>query len=760
MKKYIILLFLTASTLTYSQYSVQGKVIDDVTGEPVVGASIYIPRIDRGTITNFDGNFSFEDLSEGNYTIVVSSLGYGSKTRSFTLPGDEIPEIKLSPSAIEMEEVIISTPFHQLQSENVMKVERATMEEIARTGAVNLVEGITQMPGVESLTTGSGIGKPVIRGLSSNRVLVYTQGVRLENQQFGGEHGLGLSDSGIESVEVIKGPASLLYGSDALGGVLYLNPERYAAAGETDLDAGAVYYTNTIGVRANAGVKTSTDRLQFLLRGNYETHSDYETGNEQRITNTRFNEWDLKAGVGYRDENYRGDLRYNLNSGQTGIPEEIGLQSTSKEVLEPYQYVNNHVLSLDNKFYFGSSSLDLKIGYILNDRREFEDHAAHEEEEHEEEEHEEEEHEDEHEAHGEEAALDTHLETINYDAKYHLPLLGNFETIVGLQGMFQTNQNFGEEMLIPNAFTRDFGILATTHYHLDNLDLQAGIRYDNRKIDSEAGGDPASPEYIPEVDRNFNSYNGAIGVKFNIVPSLSTRINLATGFRAPNLAELTSNGSHHGANRYEIGNPDLENEQNYQLDLALELRKEHFEIFTNAFYNNISNYIYLTPTGEIIEGDNAFLYTQNNAILYGGEAGIHIHPHPADWLHIESSYELVIGKRSNGDYLPLIPAQSVLNTLRLELGEKGLVSDAYGFLSVKSVFEQNRTDTFESPTSGYSLLNAGLGGSIDMDDAELQVRLSGNNLLNKTYISHLSRLKPEGIPNMGRNVSLRVRVLL
>ncbi len=749
MKNIFLLLFLVVTTFSYGQHSIHGKITDESTNEPVVGATIFIPKLDLGTITDFEGNFTFQDISSGRYDLVISSLGYASKTLNITISAEESLQISLSPSAIEMEEVIVSTPFHQLQSDNVMKVERATMEELNRTGAINITEGLSQLAGVDNITTGSGIGKPVIRGLSSNRVLVYTQGVRLENQQFGDEHGLGVNSSGIQSVEVIKGPASLLYGSDALGGVLYLNPENYAMAGETNLDAKINYYSNTEGFGTNAGFKTSADNLKFLVRGNYEAHSDYETGDDQRVTNTRFNEWDLKTGLGLKKGIYRGDLRYNLNASRTGIPEEIGLQSLSKDVLEPYQQVQNHVLSLDNKFYFDNSRLDVKLGYLFNDRREFEDHHEHEHEEHEEDE--------EHEAHGAEAALDTHLETINYDVKYHFPGMGDFETIVGVQGMFQTNTNLGEEILIPDAFTRDYGILATTHYHREKLDLQAGIRYDNRFIDSQSYGEINEEGFIPEVNRKFNSYNGAFGVKYNFTPTFVTRINFATGFRAPNLAELASNGSHHGTNRYEIGNPNLENEQNYQLDLALEYRNEHFEAFTNAYYNRISNYIYLNPTGEFIDENPVFEYVQNNAELYGGEAGLHIHPHPLDWLHIESTYELVIGKQENGNYLPLIPAQSVLNTLRFEFGEEFWLNDSYSFISVKSAFEQDNTSTFETATGAYSLLNAGLGGSLNLGGTELELSLSGKNLLDKVYTSHLSRLKYDGIPNMGRNITLGIK---
>ena len=405
MKKFFLLLFLAGTTALYSQTTIHGTVLDAQTQLPVVGATVYIPKLEKGSIADFDGKFSFGDLPHGSFELVTSSMGYSSTTTRINIPMTGPINILLTSTAIEMEEVIISTPFHQLQSENVMKVERATQEELSRTGAVTLADGISSIAGVETITTGSAIGKPVIRGLSSNRVLVYTQGVRLENQQYGDEHGLGVSSSGVESVEVIKGPASLLYGSDALGGVLYLNPEKYAASGSTRADAGVTYYTNTLGTEVNAGVKTSMEKFRFLARGNYATHSDFKTGNGERAANSRFTEADLKAGVGYRDRNYKGDFRYNLNSSEIGIPDGFG-STTSKEVLEPYQEIDSHILSLDNTFYFNKSSLDLKVGYLFNDRREYEEHHHHEEEhdgENEEEEHEA------HEPHSEEVALQMKL---------------------------------------------------------------------------------------------------------------------------------------------------------------------------------------------------------------------------------------------------------------------------------------------------------------------------------------------------------------
>ena len=744
------ILLLAVSSIIYSQDQISGSVRDAETSEPVFSANIYFPTLEKGTMTDVDGNFTIKNLPKGKYKLVVSSIGYATFTREVNLPIEDL-EILLNPSAIEMEEVIVSTPFHQLQSENVMKVERESLSELNKKGAINLSDGITQIAGVESLTTGVGIGKPVIRGLSSNRVLVYTQGIRLENQQYGDEHGLGISSKGIGSVEVIKGPASLLYGSDAIGGVLYLNPESYAESSSTQAELESNYFSNTRGYQFSGMAKTSGEKLKFLARGSYAAHSDYETGEDSRVTNTRFNEEDLKAGIGFQDNRYKADLRYNFNRSEIGIPEEIGVQSTDKEPLLPYQKIDNHVLSLDNRFYFENSSIDFKIGFQFNDRQEYEDEHDHEGE-HEEGETEEEH--EEHEGHEEgEPALEMHLETLNYNFKYNLPKLGNFETIVGVQGMFQTNENFGEEILIPDSETVDFGIFATTHYHLEQWDFQGGLRFDNRNLESQAFT-AEDGDIVDAIDRNFNSINGAIGAKYHIDQKFIARLNLASGFRAPNLSELTSNGAHHGTNRYEIGNPDLKNEQNFQVDLSLEYRNQHFEAFINAFNNSVSDYIFISPTGEMIENDPVFEYSQANANLYGGEVGFHLHPHPLDWLHLESSFETVTGKLENDDYLPLMPANSITNTFRVEFDKGVHLSNKYAFVRLKNFFDQNNPGNFETKTPGYGLLGAGFGATLELEKAMIDLSLSGTNLLNKTYISHLSRLKTDGIYNIGRNLMI------
>lgn len=729
MKKIILALILGLSGYSYAQNGLTGTVTD-ANNQPLSGVAIYAPDLHKSTTSNDAGKYALGNLPSGNVRIIASYNGYETQSKSVVISQKEpILDISLVQSIHQMDEVIVSTVFNKLQSQNVMKVVHETVQSLQQKGTATLIEGLATIPGVSQVSTGTSIGKPVIRGLSGNRVLVYSQGVRLENQQFGDEHGLGLNDSGVESVEVIKGPASLLYGSDAIGGVLYFNPEKFADAHTFKANFNQRFFTNTLGSSTSAGFKTSTENWKFLARSSYNTHSDYQLPNGERVTNTRYNETDFKAAIGYSNSSILSVLRYNFNRLDLGIPENgVAEQSQSKNTEFPKQGVDNNLLSWNSVLFLRDSKIDVDLGYIDNDRSEFEDSDV--------------------------ASLRMKLRTFNYDAKYHLPKFRKLESIVGVQGMHQTNKNSGEEYLIPDATTNDLGVFATIAYDWNRSSIQAGLRFDNRKISSESQGTPGEEGSFVAVDKSFDSFNASLGYKTNLADAFTLRLNVASGFRAPNLAELTSNGVHEGTNRYEIGNSNLSTEQNVQTDLNLEYKNSHFEFFVNGFYNHINNYIYASPNGLLLADNAVYNYTQANAQLYGGEVGVHFHPHPLDWLHLESSFETVTGKKQNGDYLPLIPANNWNNTARAEFKIGKWFTDGFALVNLSSTFDQNNVSGFETRTGGYSLLNVGLGGTIQIGKTACDVHLNANNLFDKQYTAHLSRLKTDGIPNIGRNVVL------
>lgn len=727
MKYLFNILLLLSSIAGFSQFKISGYVTD-ANNQKLSGVIVHIEENNSETTTDENGFYQFSSLPKGTNKIIFHLSGYETKSEIVINNGAEIKlNIVLTEKEQHLDEVIVSTLYNKMQSQNVMKVEHASVNTLKENGATSLIDGIATIPGVSQISTGNSIGKPVIRGLSGNRVLVYSQGVRIENQQFGEEHGLGLNAAGIESVEVIKGPSSLLYGSDALGGVVYFNPEKYASFQEKSADFEQKYFTNTQGTSTTFGFKASPSNFKFLVRGNYTSHADYKVPSGDRIINTRFIEKDFKSGIGYSNSKFSTDFRYNYNNLNLGLPEE-GLENSGfRNPLYPKQEVDNHVLSLNQKIYFKNSKLEGDFGYSLNDRKELEA--------------------------PDEIALSMKLKTASYNMKYFFPKMNRWESIIGIQGIDQTNTNFGEELLIPDANVKDFGAFATTNYSRNSNVLQAGIRYDNRKIYTSTHGIEGEEGYFEAIDKEFNSFNASLGYKTNLSSYISTRINIASGFRAPNLSELTSNGVHEGSNRYEIGNSELKNEQNFQVDLNLEYKSEHFEWFINGFYNHVNNYIYITPTGAEIDGNDVYNYVQNNAYLFGGEAGIHFHPHPYDWLHFTSSFESVIGKQDD-NYLPLIPANQWKNNIRAEFEYRNWLKKGFTSLFLNYTFAQNNLGEFETKTYDYLLVNLAIGSTIKIAKTEFNWNVNANNLLNKNYVNHLSRLKADGINNMGRNVIL------
>ena len=728
MKSIFTALFIGFSIFAFGQNSLNGT-ISDHNGKPIESVTVSIPELHKETISDPTGKYTFTNLPSGTFSLTFSFISYANKTIRISLNQKEtVLNVTLEETSTHMDEVIVSTVFNKLQSQNVMKVEHQSVKQLQQKGAATLAEGLATIPGVSQISTGTSIGKPVIRGLSGNRVLVYSQGVRLENQQFGDEHGLGMSDAGTESVEVIKGPASLLYGSDALGGVLYFNPEKFVKPNSFSGNFNQKLFSNTQGSNSTFGIKSSSENWKFLTRASYSTHADYKTPSDGKVINTRFIEKDYKIGIGYADTYYNSEFRYNYNNLHIGLPEEEIANENFRTPLYPKQDIDNHILSLHQKYFFRNSKLEADLGYTFNNRKELE--AV------------------------DEVALHMKLKTASYNLKYHLPKFGKLETILGVQGLHQTNENNGEELLIPDAKTNDIGALITTNYEWKSNTLQAGIRYDNRKIKTESHGVFGEEGYFSAIDKSFESFNASLGYKTKLQDNLTLRINVASGFRAPNLAELTSNGVHEGSNRYEIGNADLKNEQNIQADLNLEYGNAHFEFFANGFYNHVNDFIFISPTGTVIDDNDVYEYIQDNAALYGGEVGIHLHPHPLDWLHFVSSFESVTGKKDNGDYLPLIPAKKLSNTIRTEFDLQQWLKKGYALLNIDNVFQKTDISSIETKSSDYMLLNFGLGGNINIGKTKFDLSLNANNLLDKTYIPHLSRLKTDGIPNIGRNIIL------
>ena len=732
MQKYIFLIFLMGFiSLGFAQNAISGT-IKNQNNEPISNVEISILDATIQTKSNENGQFEIKNLPIGKRTLIFKKDKFEIKSVQISIRNQEqkILDIILEEEDHHIDEILVSSLFNKTQNENVVKIDHINLKQIQNEGAINLSAALATNPGVNVISTGVSIGKPVIRGLSGNRVLTYAQGIRLENQQFGEEHGLGLNANGQESVEIIKGPASLLYGSDAMGGVLYFNPEKYAANNKTELAVNQVVNSNTQGINTSVTFKNSVDKFKFLVQNNYSSHADYKLPNGERVLNTRYIENDFKIGTSYVTSRYIADFRYNFNDLNLGLPEENLENIGFRTPLFPSQKIENHLLSFNQKLYFKNSKLEATAGYVFNDRKELESQ--------------------------DETALFMKLKTFNYNVRFYLPDFGKFETIIGFQGMNQENRNFGEEKLIPDAKIDDIGFFGTTQYKFNKNIIQFGMRYDFRNVTTKAFGENGIEGAFQKLDKKYESVNASLGFKTDVTDKITSRINFASGFRAPNLSELSSNGVHEGSNRYEIGNSNLKTEQNFQLDLNVDYNTEHFDFFANGFYNNINNYIYISPNGNTIDTNFVYDYLQNNAVLYGGETGIHLHLHEIDWLHMTSSYEMVIGKLENNLSLPLIPANQWKNNFRVNFDVSKKVKNSFVFFQANYTFNQNKIGDFETKTNDYLLLSSGVGTDIQLKKATFNLFLTATNLLNKQYVAHLSRLKSDGIDNMGRNIVLGV----
>ena len=283
--------------------------------------------------------------------------------------------------------------------------------------------------------------------------------------------------------------------------------------------------------------------------------------------------------------------------------------------------------------------------------------------------------------------------------------------------------------------------------------IEAGVRFDYRLIKVPENAEHGIYE---NLERDYQNFNASAGSVYSISEKMQLRFNLASAFRSPNLAELTQNGTH--GTRYEKGNPDLESQRNLEADFYFHLHTSHTTLDISGFYNNIYNYIFLAPSDSMVQGVRIYQYEQESAGLYGGEASLHVHPHPLDWIHLKTSYSYVLGQQKNGDYLPFIPAQKIHFEIELQKKTWKGLGDLFFKVASDFVFDQNNPAPFETNTTGYTLLNLSIGTEVNMGKQKMNVSLNANNLLDKSYIDHLSTLKDLGLNNMGRNITFAVRI--
>lgn len=354
-----------------------GQVLDSITKQPIPFASVFVVELNTGVTTGANGNFVLSSNISGQVHLQVSCTGYQTSVFFINLSAEKEKKFSLFQSHMQLNEVVVSTSFVKLQKDNIVSVVQKSVSELNNVAPTNLTEAISSIAGVDNYSTGSGIGKPVIRGLSGNRIVVYAQNVRIENQQWGDEHGLGVDDAGIENVEVIKGASSLLYGADAIGGVLYFTDERYAPNNSVHGSLSTRFLSNTLGTYNDAGIKLNKNGFKLNAFASHNSNADYQLPNHNRALNTRFSENGYKLSTGYNYKKWIGNLRYSFLRNNFGITEsDVDSKSTERNPELPFQKVDNHLLTFDNTFYFNKTKLTATLGYNQNNRKEFEDNET------------------------------------------------------------------------------------------------------------------------------------------------------------------------------------------------------------------------------------------------------------------------------------------------------------------------------------------------------------------------------------------------
>jgi len=762
-----------------TQFILSGKVTDEATGQNLQGASIYFPEFKKGVIAGANGIYQIT-LPQGEHIVEVSFIGYSIYTKTILIKNNVIEDFKLGHSAVENSNVTVTSFLRATSSRKTpTPINIIKKEDLFKSASTNFIDALSKTPGVSQLSTGPAISKPIIRGLGYNRVMVLNDGVRQEGQQWGDEHGIEIDEYNVSRTEVLKVPASIIYGSEALSGVINVVSNVPVAEGAIRGNVFSNYQSNNNLQGYHFDLAGNQKGFVWGINASSKKASDYQNKYDGYVYNSKFNElngggyigiekdwgyshffisqFNQKLGMMEGDRNNEGSFIKPIVGGEA-IATSSDFNSTNPNI--PYQHIIHTKYTLDNNIKWGEGRLKANIAYQRNQRQEFGniDNPS-------------------------EKSLYFDLGTLNYSFQYLLPEKNNWKHTIGVNGMQQENKNKGVEVLIPAYKSVELGLFFYTQKRAGNLTMSGGARIDKKGIEFSDLINHALQK------KDYGAIAGSFGMTYEAGEDLIFKLNIARGYRAPNLSELGSNGAHEGTNRYEYGNTNLKSEKSLQLDLGAEWSDEHVSFAGSVFYNQVTDFIFYQKlisnkgADSIIKDASgkdffAFAYQQQNANLMGAEFNLDIHPHPIDGLHIENTFSYVRGKFETSidgsDQLPNIPPLRWISEFRYELkNKKTKLQNTYFSMQLDNVFAQNNPFTgyhTETATPGYHLLNIGLGSQFTKKGKQLfSIALSAQNITDVAYQNHLSRLKYTaenmatgrmGIFNMGRNFSLKVNVPL
>lgn len=789
MKKAFIasLIFFSSVVLSFAGPlpNLSGQVVDSK-GQPLVGASIYIHESRTGAVSGSNGKFSTPSLPAGNYLVEVSYQGYASVLVTVAIKENAYQVFTLQERFVENENVTVTGVASVTKAKQaVQPISIIKKSDLFRNAGTNIMDQLGKMvPGVAVLTSGPAIAKPVIRGLGYNRIVTVNDGIRQEGQQWGDEHGIEIDEYSIQRVEILKGPASLLYGSDAMAGVIHLITNTPVEQGTIKGNVQQSYMSNNQLLGTNANIAGhAKNGFNWNAYASVKNAKDYSNAYDGKVLNSRFSEKNMGGYVGVNKFWGYSHLLVSSFTQNIGMiegerdaatgsfvvypgsaDERIATNDdlTSRDFLFPGQKINHFKIASDNNIAISSGRLAFNIAYQRNQRKEFADYTA-----------------------PDVPELYFDLSTINYTLQYHAPEKNGWKTSIGINGMQQENKNKAEEVLIPAYKQFDAGLFYYTKKTVaQKATISGGLRSDFRSVQGDA--------YFEGVDQKFAAFDkqlfnvsGSVGLSYEASNTTIFKFNIARGYRAPTVSELASNGTHEGTNRYEYGDANLNSETSLQLDAGVEYNNDHIGFSFTGFYNQINNYIFYSKLSSAAGGDSlvqvngedltAFTFRQNGARLIGFETKFDLHPHPLDWLHFENTLSLVSGRFNapidGSDYIPFMPPARLQSELRADIKKWKLLRNGYFKIELDRAASQKKIFTgfdTETMTPSYALLHVGIGGNIAVKNKTLfSFALSANNITDVAYQSHLSRLKytalnalsgRSGVFNMGRSINLKLNI--
>ncbi len=779
--------------------------------EPVPGAVIYLPDLKSGAISKADGSYEIKNLPAIKTIVQVKLIGYKTFVKIVDLATTTHLDVLLEESVIEANEVVVTGVSKATEiKRNPVPMIFIDNHHLNENASTNIIDAISKVPGVNALQTGPNVSKPFIRGLGYNRILTLFDGVRQESQQWGDEHGIEVDQYLIDRIEVVKGPASLIYGSDALAGVVNLIPANPLPEGEVSGALQMNYQTNNGSRGGSFNLGGNQSGFIWGLRSSYKEAMNYRNKFDGRVYNTGFAEKNLNAFIGSSGKWGYSHLNFSMYDNLQEIPDGSRDSSTRKftkqiseeDTLRPlvsdselnsysigaiHQRVQHYRIFSSSTFFIKQSKLALKLGAQQSFRREYS-----------------------HPLILDVPGLSLKMNTLSYDVKYFFPEKRNLETIIGLNGMYQTNDaREGTEFVIPSYSLFDIAPFIYVNKNFGKLDLVAGARYDTRmfnssnmyvKADTATGffhsvNDTAGAlKQFDSYAHTFKGFSGSLGATYNVNKKFLVKFNIAQGYRAPNISEISAKGVHPGSGFQQLGDENLKPEFSLQEDLGIFFENEHISASAEVFHNQISNYIFNQALNSLMGGDSIFIeggnaypvfkFIQTKAQLIGAEARLDVHPHPLDWLHFENAISFVQATNLGGNdasindsnkYLPFIPPLRFTSDLSAEFLKNWKCFD-HIFIKVGVQYNAAQNKAFlyngtETNTPAYTLIDAGLGAEVKSKKGKelFNFGIYVNNVLDMAYQSNMSRLKyfdshpvngsgRSGIFNMGRNWSFKMVV--